>query len=557
MPYRLATAQYLYNVDIIACFFLEVKCHHFRFLTSNLTLAYSGLDDSMPTAVVSVKAGEIMKKKVFIILSVVAILTGITIIISKAALQPKAEEPIFMEECHEYLTFLEEAEEPTEYNGHVPTRHRIYPVNEALLGTSEIPEHLDIRETYYATPVKSQGANGTCWAFASIGVLETYLKKNGIDLQLSEEHMRFKTSNDPNQKALEFGYYNREPDNGGNYNMALSYLTNFVGAVKQQYVPYNPYRGGKWPESMKTASPVVWVTDSEYVHCDRVSIKNALLKYGALYAPIWCGDGTTPIGSSKHFNNETFAMYYNGDKITNHAICLVGWDDNFSALNFKQKPPADGAWLAKNSWGSAWGDKGYFWISYYDNALSIPANPVDTTDPTVIMTILGAEIADTEHLKLYSNNHYADTFIGYGQENKEAFFASVYEFEEPAQIERVMTRVYMSSAKYKIFIQPMTAGTIPRNLGPVLASGYITHSGHSTITLDTPYTVEEGKKYIIIIRFSESKDPYHIGGEKNSYIASEIPTPAEISYSSLDGRNWVDLGATKSVNICIRAIVRY
>lgn len=498
-----------------------------------------------------------MKKTLLIIISVAVIFVGGAAIITNRVLSSREVEPVFMQECHKYIAFLEETEAPAMHSMHVPTRHRVFPVNEGLQFRDEFPERFDIRETYYAIAVKDQGSNSTCWAFASIGALETYLKKTGVNLQLSEEHMRFKTSNDPHQRALEFGYYNRTPDSGGNYNMALSYLTNFIGAVRQQDVPYYPERGGKWPESMDKASPLVWVTDAEYVHCDRTSVKNGILNYGALYAPAWCGDGVSPIGSSKYFNNKTFALYYAGDEWANHAICLVGWDDNFSAAHFMVSPPGNGAWLARNSWGTSWGDEGYFWISYYDNALNIPAYPIDNKDQTVIMAILGAEIPDPLHFKIYSNNHYADTFIGYGQENKEVFFASAYEFAEQAQIERIMTRVYMSSARYEIFIQPMTAGDIPNSLGSVLASGYITHSGYSTVTLDAPYDVEKGKKYVIVIRFSESKDPYHIGGEKNSYIVDGIRTPEKTSFSSVNGRDWVDLGATKSVNICIRAIVRY
>ena len=82
-------------------------------------------------------------------------------------------------------------------------------------------------------------------------------------------------------------------------------------------------------------------------------------------------------------------------------MAIVGWDDDYPASNFSGQagaPDGNGAWLAKNSWGSAqmyaadtgyhsywaspWGlplsdgdidpDKngsGFFWVSYYDRSL--------------------------------------------------------------------------------------------------------------------------------------------------------------------------------------------
>ena len=69
-------------------------------------------------------------------------------------------------------------------------------------------------------------------------------------------------------------------------------------------------------------------------------------------------------------------QFYNGKNSTDHRVCIVGWDDNYSKHNFLITPPGDGAWIVKNSWGSDWGDGGYFYLSYYDTSMGKDATSI-------------------------------------------------------------------------------------------------------------------------------------------------------------------------------------
>ena len=91
----------------------------------------------------------------------------------------------------------------------------------------------------------------------------------------------------------------------------------------------------------------------------RDAVKKHIMQNGGLYTSI-VGTG---LGNAyvRPDNNELWA---------NHAVTIVGWDDNYSKDNFLITPPGDGAWIVKNSWVSEWGDNGYMYVSYYDGSLS-------------------------------------------------------------------------------------------------------------------------------------------------------------------------------------------
>lgn len=71
-----------------------------------------------------------------------------------------------------------------------------------------------------------------------------------------------------------------------------------------------------------------------------------------------------------HYAQYTDSVYAS----VNHAVTIVGWDDNYSADNFPadHRPPADGAWIVRNSWGADYGNDGYFYLSYYDQTICGP-----------------------------------------------------------------------------------------------------------------------------------------------------------------------------------------
>ncbi len=243
-------------------------------------------------------------------------------------------------------------------------------------------------ESGYLPEIRDQGSEGACWAFSAMGAIETDLIKSGAatsNIDLSELQLAYFTAHDyTDPKGCRDDSYTYTGDNylsnGGNSHVASAALMNKVGAVPEAHVPYS--KGSTYVPSEEYAvnSDYAEVTDVYEINInDKDLIKQAILDHGSVSAAFFASEGNFTITSSNGSKRDaqvhysaTYNSFYGQIDSTNHAITLVGWDDNFPASNFYDgcKPEGDGAWLVRNSWGlDDYGRNGYFWLSYYDAGL--------------------------------------------------------------------------------------------------------------------------------------------------------------------------------------------
>ncbi|MER2014290.1 MAG: C1 family peptidase, partial [Methanobrevibacter sp.] len=215
-----------------------------------------------------------------------------------------------------------------------------------------LPSRYDSRDWGWVTPVKKQGPTGYCWAFGTCAALDSaLLKATGILYNLSVNNMA--------KTMLEYSPYGITGKFEGGFDLQGSeYILSWLGVFPEIYDTF---------DELGKISPII-STDENIHIVDAVIVeprKNSTDNDGLKRAIIKCGAVTTAIGSEYGVTN----LYQNESNDTDHQVCLVGWDDNFSASKFHQTPPGDGAFIIKNSMGTDYGDNGYNYISYYDTSL--------------------------------------------------------------------------------------------------------------------------------------------------------------------------------------------
>jgi hypothetical protein len=190
----------------------------------------------------------------------------------------------------------------------------------------------------HLTPIRNQGACGSCWAFAAVSTLEaSNAIINGAQADLAEQH------------ALSCS--KGGTCSGGWYTPIFDWLSGGKdGLQTEAKIPYAATNasctvGGKTPYTVEAWG---WV-DPYSIQPSIADMKASMCKYGPLTAAV----AATPAFIA--YSGGTFDEKSNAT--INHAVTLVGWDDSRNA------------WLMRNSWGTNWGEDGYMWIDYKSNSI--------------------------------------------------------------------------------------------------------------------------------------------------------------------------------------------
>jgi len=376
---------------------------------------------------------------------------------------------------------------------------------------------------------RDQGGFGTCWSFASAEAAESSLVRNGAfkasksspSRQISSLHTvqavyYTKTFPANTKYPLSFnGPYNQ----GGNTDMAATAWSHWYGAQKASSYkdPKVFYKAPKKISAAKLKSsafhlrnywqlPRAYNSAGVYSSANVNTIKNAIYTYGALSTSLAFYSDYYSIG---YYGNYFYDPY--SDR-TNHAVVIIGWDDNVSRYNFGFTPPANGAFLIQNSWGK---DRyyEYFWVSYYDRSLS----------NTAVFDLGGAK-STAGHRSPYdwTANYSYDSLglVGYPYLSTwgSVSFGNKFTARSATTLRAVQiaTRQPNTSYSVSVYVGAIKTGSVSAggkaatigSYGSKTLYGYATYSGYQTLTLDTPVKLKKGQRFSIVVTESTSGSIY-------------------------------------------------
>jgi C1A family cysteine protease len=411
--------------------------------------------------------------------------------------------------------------------------------NMLLLGSSEEFPSFDLRDVggvSYVTAVKNQGMTNTCWAFSAIGSLESYLMLNrGLEYDFSERHMQYSTTRNFLDGQINIDGFNSPLSNGGNMYFAMSYFNNGKGPILEDLMPFENNEDlidiseiQNKPVSVDVNG--IKVITNETGACNSTSktlIKDHILEYGGVMASIHFNS----LESSYYGNN---SLYYNGTDNVNHAVVLVGWNDNYSKDNFvsTNKPNNNGAWIAKNSYGTSFGDNGYMYISYED--IYVCSDTYGYVDVDLIPE---------------DNSYYYDS-LGYniGMRYNDLNYAYVAnKFTKKTEYKELLTEVnigLIGPINYELYVNKVSDNLYSLKDIEFVQSGSFDYAGYGTIKLKNPIILENDT-FAIIVKFEgngiNAPIPVQVKRSDNDMYDYQPPIVGKGYITSSFDDMWVDI----------------
>lgn len=378
---------------------------------------------------------------------------------------------------------------------------------------------------------ENQYSTGLCWDFSSMSIIETNARKNGLDLyNLSEAHMAYSLLGDLYFDNNSLNTRFNSDTSGGRIVYAPTYFFNNYGQyLENDYSFISKLNMNK--DNLKKISSNNYTLGNNYLslesfYIDNIDsasvcssneiskIKNYITKNGSVQATVYM-DGI--------FDGEYYRATVSDSTLPNHAVAIVGWDDSISKDNF---PGAsrNGAWIVKNSWGTEWGNNGFFYISYDDHFVCKTIGVFSgVTSKSFDYTYKTAEVIGDIKFVMESDNYVLSKF------NKQT--------DTKESIDRVSFSV-APNLSYEIYLSKNNS--FNKSDWILLDQGKSDNYGIESINLGDTYVEDD---FSIIVKYTVNQN------QKSSLFAtcndladtSHFTIDAGVNYVSKDASSWEDM----------------
>ncbi|MEG0382753.1 MAG: lectin like domain-containing protein, partial [Christensenella sp.] len=276
------------------------------------------------------------------------------------------------------------------------------------------------------------------------------------------------------------------------------------------------------------------VTDNDH-------IKSAIYTYGAIEAHFDV--------SFDFFSGDRQQYYYRPENASTasgggHIISVVGWDDTIPAsaftniVNGKECTPAgDGAYIVKNSWGTAVEDQGFFYMSYYSDKLfeNQPGVFVLEEMPDNYNTVYEYDPLGNVAPISHNTNVIFSKNVFTANSNQKLRAVSFYSINE--------------NSVYDIYVK---VGNAPQEQ---VASGYNYYDGYKTVRLGKEIDLPAGTKFEVVLRTQAADNGVADAAMEVNVdgLTSKASSSPGQSFTSSDGVKWDDVSKEYNANACIKA----
>ena len=430
--------------------------------------------------------------------------------------------PAFVEALHDPLVTLRLGRMPSPVEVHVGA------AAEARAARAAEPSAYDLRALGRLTPVRDQERWNTCWAFANITALESKLMPASPEPDFSEDNVV--------RRSGYFSTMSQRYDWGGWDFMAIAYFARWAGPVDYSADPYDHNPGTNGTRAHVQGAVMI---PGRAGPTDNDLIKQLVIENGALSVGMYMDTSAYDPGNATY--------YWPQRQNENHGVAIVGWDDSFPASAFQalaDTPTADGAFLVRNSWGTDFGDGGYFWVSYYDGSFALDRGTGTWGGCTSYSKV--EDVSNYSHIyqydKLGVNSHW-----GYG--SPRVWGANRFTAVTTQNIAAASFYTLSSSTQYEVWAGRSLASLSLRASGTSALPGYV------TVTFDTKLRVYGGRHFVVAVKLKSPGETFPLATERRirdwSPAASARPGQSFISHN---GSSWTELTRVRaSTNVCVKA----